>query len=93
MRSRPQTIAAALAAVPESNAEKVLRIFTPRERDVWLSIATGHTTKETASLLGISAKTVEHYRGKLYHKCQARNIADLTRLAVQYGVIKVEVAA
>ena len=44
--------------------------LTPRERQVLQLIAEGKTTKEVASLLGISAKTAEAHRTKIMNKLE-----------------------
>lgn len=47
--------------------------LTPRERDILTSISAGHTTKQTARRLGISARTVENLQGSLYRKLRVHN--------------------
>lgn len=52
-----------------------------REKEVLKLIATGKTTKEVASHLNLSTRTVETYRVRLKRKLKARNLADLLNRA------------
>lgn len=58
-----------------------------REHEVLCLIANGATTKEMAEQLGISHKTIEKHRGRLGEKLSLRNIAELTRFAVENGLV------
>ena len=62
--------------------------LSPREKDVLRLIALGHTSKEIASVLGISFKTVVTHRYHLASKAGTANIALLTRLAIRQGIIE-----
>ena len=42
--------------------------LTRREREIVTAIAAGHSTKQTARLLGISTRTVENLQGNLFRK-------------------------
>lgn len=65
-----------------------LDLLTSREREVWLGIARGRTNKEIAAELGISHRTVETHRESLMRKLQIRTVAELTRLALESGIIR-----
>lgn len=64
-----------------------LERLTPRQREVLQLIAEGHTTKEIAKQLGISAKTAEAYRGELMRALDIHDIASLTRYAIREGLV------
>jgi|GEM_PF-5166522 len=64
---------------------------TEAEAAVWAHIALGKTNKEIAGLRGSSAKTVDNQRTHLFRKIGARNAADATRLAIERGVIKIQI--
>ncbi len=56
--------------------------LTPRERVVARLVAGGHTNREVAAELVISAKTVEHHLGRIYAKLGLRSRTELAaRLA------------
>ncbi len=57
--------------------------LTRREADVLRCIATGETSKASASSLNISRRTVEFYRARLLKKLGAKNSADLVRIVME----------
>lgn len=63
-----------------------LASLTPRERDVLRRIVQGKTNKEIAAELEISSRTVESHRESLMSKLGVRNVAALTRLALEAGI-------
>lgn len=71
---------------PESPAGHLARLSS-REREVLEHVARGRTSKEIAGELGISHRTVETHRESLMRKLQLRTVADLTRFAIEAGVI------
>jgi two-component system response regulator NreC len=62
--------------------------LTEREVEILQLIAEGQFSKEIASRLQISFKTVENHRASLMHKINARNMADITRYAMRAGLIE-----
>jgi DNA-binding NarL/FixJ family response regulator len=67
---------------PQAPADR-LAALTPREREVLMGIAEGHTNKEIAAALGLSSRTVESYRESLMRKLGIYTVAELTRLALE----------
>ena len=61
--------------------------LTPRQREILQLIAEGKSTKEIAATLGISVKTVEFHRASLAEVLGLRSVAELTRYALQHGII------
>lgn len=62
--------------------------LTVRERQVLQLIAEGRSTKDVASLLGISVKTAESHRTRLMHKLDIHETASLVRYAVRRGLVQ-----
>ena len=62
--------------------------LTPREREVLQLVAEGKTTKEAASILGVSVKTAESHRTRLMEKLDIHSTADLVRYAIRRGLIQ-----
>jgi two-component system response regulator FixJ len=60
--------------------------LSQRERQVLEFVMAGATNKETARLLGISPRTVETYRAKLFEKTGATSTAQLIRLGLEAGL-------
>ncbi|MFL5493532.1 MAG: response regulator [Gemmatimonadales bacterium] len=65
----------------------LLAQLTGRERDVLIGVTRGLTNKEIAAELGISHRTVETHRESLMRKLSLRSVAELTRFALETGVI------
>jgi len=61
--------------------------LTQREREILKLVAEGYTSKEIADLLCISAKTVDTHRRHLMEKLDLHNVASLTALAAEKGLI------
>jgi len=61
--------------------------LTKREREVLKLIAKEFTTKEIATKLFLSTHTIESYRKNLISKLSVRNIAGLTRYAIEEGML------
>ncbi|MBU2497809.1 MAG: response regulator transcription factor, partial [Proteobacteria bacterium] len=61
--------------------------LTKREREILKLIAEGYKNKEVADFLCISPKTVEKHRTNLMQKLDLHNIASLTALAIEKGIV------
>ncbi|HWM40116.1 MAG TPA: response regulator transcription factor [Streptomyces sp.] len=64
------------------------RTITDREEEILKLVTEGHTSKEIADLLLISAKTVERHRANLLQKLGLRDRLELTRYAIRAGLIE-----
>ncbi|GAB3439837.1 response regulator [Actinophytocola sediminis] len=64
------------------------RPITVREEEILKLVAEGHSTKEIATMLVISAKTVERHRANLLQKLGLRDRVELTRYAIRAGLIE-----
>ena len=63
-----------------------LQSLTPRQRQVLQLVAEGRDSKEIASVLGVSIRTVEVNRAKVMDKLHVHSVAGLTKVAVREGV-------
>ena len=73
----------------ENLAEKdnsVHSVLTPREVEVLQLLAEGKSTKQTASVLGVSTKTIETHRKNIMKKLNIDNIVNLTKYAIREGI-------
>ncbi|MCE6999082.1 response regulator transcription factor [Saccharothrix sp. S26] len=64
------------------------RAITDREEEILKLVAEGHSSKEIADLLFISAKTVERHRANLLQKIGLKDRLELTRYAIRAGLIE-----
>ena len=72
----------------QSKSEKSKNSLTLREKQVLQLIAEGKSTKDIASLLGISVKTAESHRTRLMQKLDIHETASLVRYAVRQGIVQ-----
>lgn len=56
--------------------------LTHREQEALNLIIAGHSNKEVAELMHISARTVEVHRSRLMHKLEADSLSDLVRMVL-----------
>ena len=63
---------------------------TGREREILGMIASGRSNKQIAITLKRSVKTVEKHRSNLMRKLGLHNVADVTRFALQSGVLSAD---
>jgi DNA-binding NarL/FixJ family response regulator len=61
--------------------------LTPRQREVLVRVAEGSSSKQIASALGISVKTVEMHRRQIMTALGIHDIASLTRYAIRTGIV------
>ena len=71
---------------PEKSSRVVIEL-TGRQRQILQLIAEGKQNKEISDILDVSVKTVEFHRGRLMTKLGAHTVAELTRLAIEEGLI------
>jgi DNA-binding NarL/FixJ family response regulator len=65
-----------------------LDLLTNRERSILQLVAEGRTNRSAAEYLSVSPKTVEKHRATLMHKLGLRNVAELTLVALELGLIE-----
>jgi len=70
-------------AKPLTNQEKL----TLREKEILKMIAEGKSSKEIASVLFISARTVDHHRARIMEKLNLKKTADLVKYAIGKGYL------
>lgn len=86
----PSLTDAVLRAMRRGNraGPNTIDALTARELQVLERFATGLSTREVAESLGISPKTVETHRVRIYEKLGARSVIDLTRIAMRSGLVR-----
>lgn len=59
--------------------------LTPRERDVLVYITLGELNKTIAAKLGVSQRTVEAHRARIFQKMRVRNAVQLTHRVLMHS--------
>jgi len=72
--------------VRAAEAQTLLGVLTPRERDVLEGLAQGLPNKTIAYDLDISPRTVEVHRANLMSKLDVRSLSDALRIAFAAGL-------
>jgi DNA-binding NarL/FixJ family response regulator len=65
-------------------------VLTAKEREILQLLAEGKTSKQIASSLNLSARTVEAHRREMMDKLDIHNVAELTKYAVRKGITDLE---
>ena len=76
-----------MLATPEPQAPAGQTLLSARERELVTLVAQGRTDAQIASQLYISVRTVRSHLDRIRDKTGCRRRADLTRLALQTGLI------
>ncbi|MEZ6033187.1 MAG: LuxR C-terminal-related transcriptional regulator [Planctomycetaceae bacterium] len=59
-----------------------LNRITIREREILDLLVDGHSSLEIASQLGVSTKTIEAHRARIYDKMRSDDLAHLVRMVL-----------
>ena len=70
--------------IPDVISERL----TSREREIVQLLSEGKTSKEVASVLGISVKTAETHRANIMRKLEIHSVSELVRYAVRNQIIE-----
>jgi DNA-binding NarL/FixJ family response regulator len=73
-----------ITKIPESLRDRL----TSREREIVQLLAEGQSSKEIASSLNLSVKTVETHRANIMRKLDMHNVSELVRYAVRNQIIE-----
>ncbi len=60
--------------------------LTARQREVLQLVAEGRGTKEIATILNVSVKTVEFHKSRIMQQLDIHTTADLTKYAITHGI-------
>ena len=69
-----------------SGQEESLSRLSSRQREVLQLLAEGHSVKEIAAILNVSAKTVEYHKYQMMENLGIKTLAELIRYAVKQGI-------
>ena len=68
-----------------TNVPSAFSILTARERETLQLVVEGKNTKQIASIIHVSTKSIEMYRRNIMNKLDIHSIAELTRYAIKEG--------
>jgi DNA-binding NarL/FixJ family response regulator len=68
--------------------ERVSSPLTPRQHEVLLLLAAGHSNKQIAHALGVTAKTVTHHLSAVYETLGVRGRSEATAWAFRAGIVE-----
>lgn len=71
----------------DEQTDALITTLTRRERDVFLPMAQGYTSREIAGQLGVSIKTIDLYRARVMKRLGAERLPDITGIAITAGLI------
>jgi len=80
----------AVAGLDHISFALFLPTLTAREREVTQLLAEGKSSKEVASLLNLSTKTVETHRSNIMRKLSLHSIRDLVVYAIKNNIIQID---
>jgi DNA-binding NarL/FixJ family response regulator len=66
---------------------RALEKLTPRQIEVLRMVAEGHRTREIATRLKLSVKTVESHRGEIMKRLAIHDVVGLVRYAMRVGLV------
>ena len=84
------TVVTEFKRVSKEDDGTVFTLLTDRERQVLQQIAEGSSTKDIASSLGVSIKTIETHRRQIMEKVNLFSVAELTKYAIKEGLTALE---
>jgi len=70
---------------PQEGRDELSKL-TQRQREVLQLLAEGRSAKEIASILNISARTVEFHKYRMMQDLGLKSVAELTRYAIKHGM-------
>lgn len=81
-----------LRAVIEAalTSRRKLELLSPRQVEVLRMVAEGNTTREIASRLKLSVKTVETHRGAIIKRLGIHDLVGLVRYALRVGLVPLD---
>jgi DNA-binding NarL/FixJ family response regulator len=62
--------------------------LTPRQREIVQLLAEGKSSKEVATVLGLSVKTAETHRANIMRRLDCHSVSELVRYAVKNNIIE-----
>jgi DNA-binding NarL/FixJ family response regulator len=75
-----------------ADASAELHRLTARQREILQLVAEGYSTRDIASRLHLSVKTVESHRSQLMERLDIHDVPGLVRFAIRVGLVSADLA-
>jgi DNA-binding NarL/FixJ family response regulator len=76
------------ASITEAlDLRRPLEALTPRQIEVLRLVSEGHRTRDIATRLRLSVKTVESHRGEVMKRLEIHDVVNLVRYALRVGLV------
>lgn len=72
---------------PSDSATVGISKLTKREKQILKMVSEGKTSNVIAQELNLSSLTVDTHRKNILNKCKAKNVAELTKMAMHQGML------
>lgn len=73
-----------------ADSADMLDKLTARQREILQLVAEGNGTRDIATRLGLSVKTVESHRGQLMDRLDIHDVPGLVRFAIRAGLVSAD---
>ncbi|MEP1214391.1 MAG: response regulator [Marinobacter sp.] len=71
----------------DQHTDALIASLTRRERDVFIPLAQGYTSREIAEQLDVGIKTIDLYRARVMKRLGVERVPDVTGIAIAAGLL------
>ncbi len=71
----------------DQHTDALIAALTRRERDVFMPLAQGFTSREIAEQLDVGIKTIDLYRARVMKRLGVERVPDVTGIAIAAGLV------
>ncbi|MFO7993090.1 MAG: response regulator [Marinobacter sp.] len=71
----------------DQHTDELIASLTRRERDVFMPLAQGYTSREIADQLEVGIKTIDLYRARVMKRLGVERVPDVTGIAIAAGLL------
>ena len=71
----------------DQHTDALIASLTRRERDVFIPLAQGYTSREIAEQLDVGIKTIDLYRARVMKRLGVDRVPDVTGIAIAAGLL------
>ncbi|MFN2361371.1 MAG: response regulator transcription factor [Marinobacter sp.] len=71
----------------DEHTDALIATLTRRERDVFIPLAQGYTSREIAEQLDVGIKTIDLYRARVMKRLGVERVPDVTGIAIAAGLL------